>query len=154
MDSHLAHEYFLRTFNGLYNHAFPIKEVSLKLKTVFNPWMTKDLQKSSKRKQKLYDKFLKSKTNENENKYKTYKSLFEIFKEKSRKFYYARELDSCEQNMKKTWDTIKEVIGKTKTFKNGISKSMVIVGIETFDQNKIVNGFNNFFTEIGPKLAS
>ena len=116
--------------------------------------MTKDLQKSSKRKQKLYDKFLKSKTNENENKYKTYKSLFEIFKEKSRKFYYARQLDSCEQNMKKTWDTIKEVIGKTKTFKNGISKSMVIVGIETFDQNKIVNGFNNFFTEIGPKLAS
>ena len=56
--------------------------------------------------------------------------------------------------MKKTWDTIKEVTGKTKTFKNGISKRMVIVGIETFDQNKILNGFNNFFTEIGPKLAS
>ena len=50
MDSHLAHEYFLRTFNGLYNQAFPIKEVSLKLKTVFNAWMTKGLQQSSKRK--------------------------------------------------------------------------------------------------------
>ena len=114
--------------------------------------MTKDLQKSSKRKQKLYDKFLKSKTNENENKYKTYKSLFEIFKEKSRKFYYARQLDSCEQNMKKTWDTIKEVIGKTKTFKNGISKSMVIVGIETFDQNKIVNGSTIFLLKSGLNL--
>ena len=31
---------------------------------------------------------------------------------------------------------------------------MVIYGIETFDQNKIANGFNKFFTEIGPKLAS
>ena len=52
-DTNLAYEYFLRTFSGLYNHAFPIKEVSLKLKNVFNPWMTKAPQKSSKKKQKL-----------------------------------------------------------------------------------------------------
>ena len=69
-DTNLAYEYFLLTFSGLYNHAFPVKEVSLKLKNVFNPWMTKGLQKSSKNKQKLYDKFLKSRTNENEKKYK------------------------------------------------------------------------------------
>ena len=112
--------------------------------------MTKGLQKSTKRKQKLYYKFLKSKTNENEKKYKAYNSLFEIRK----KIYYSRKLDSCKQNMKKTWDTIKEVIGKTKTFKNDIPKRMVIDGIETFDQNKIANGFNKYFTEIGPKLAS
>ena len=31
---------------------------------------------------------------------------------------------------------------------------MVIDGIETFDQNKIANGFNKYFTEIAPKLAS
>ena len=66
-DTNLAYEYFLRTFSGLYNHAIPIKEVNQKLKNVFNPWM-KGLQKSSKKKQKLHDKFLKSKTNENEKK--------------------------------------------------------------------------------------
>ena len=113
-DTNLAYEYFLPTFKGLYNHAFQIKEVSLKFKIAFNPWMTKRLQKSSKRKQKLYDKFLKSKTNENEKEYKTYKSLLEILKEKSKKCYYSRKLDSCKQNMEKTWDMIKEVIGKTK----------------------------------------
>ena len=64
-DTNIAYEYFLRTFSGLYNHAFLIKEVSLKLKNVFNPWMTKGLQKSSKKKQKLYDKFHESKTNKN-----------------------------------------------------------------------------------------
>ena len=47
-DTNLACEYFLRTFSGLYNHPFPIKEVSLKHKNVCNPWMTKGLQKSSK----------------------------------------------------------------------------------------------------------
>ena len=48
----------------------------LDIKTVFDPWMTKELQKSSKQKQKLHYKFLKYKTNENQNKYKTYKSLY------------------------------------------------------------------------------
>ena len=56
--------------------------------------------------------------------------------------------------MKKTWGTIKQVIGKTKTIKNDNPKRMVIDGIETFDQNKIANGSNKYFTEIGPKLAS
>ena len=93
--------------------------------------MTKGLLKLSNRKQKLYDKFLKSKTNENEEKYKTYKCLLEIL-------YYSRKLDSCKQNMNKMWDTIKEDIDETKTFKNDIQKSMVIDGIETFDRNKIV----------------
>ena len=37
--------------------------------------------------------------------------------------------------MKKTWETIKQIIVKTKTFKNDILKRMVIDGIETFDQN-------------------
>ena len=41
--------------------------------------------------------------------------------------------------MKKTWDTIKQIIGKTKTFKNHIPKRMVTDGIESFDQNKIAN---------------
>ena len=56
--------------------------------------------------------------------------------------------------MKKTWGTIKQIIGKTKTFKNEIPKRMVIDGIETFDQNEIANEFNKYFTEIGPKAAS
>ena len=64
--------------------------------------MIKGLQKSSKRKQKLYDKFFKSKTNENEKKLNTHKSLFKILKEKSKKFYYSIKLDSCNENIKKT----------------------------------------------------
>ena len=54
----------------------------------------------------------------------------------------------------KTWKTIKQVIGKTKTFKNDIPKRMFIYGIKTFHQNKIANGFNKYFIEIWPKLAS
>ena len=44
----------------------------------------------------------------------TYKSLFEILKEKYEKIYYSRKFENCKQNMKKTWDTKKQIIVKTK----------------------------------------
>ena len=50
-----------------------------------NQWMTKALLKSSKRKQKLYEKFLKKRTLQNESIYKGHKSLFESLKKKSKK---------------------------------------------------------------------
>ena len=41
----------------------------------------------------------------------------------------------CENNVKKTWDTIKEVIGKWKLIDSGLPKMIVIDGCEIFDQN-------------------
>ena len=67
-----------------------------KRKTILNPWMTKGLQKSSKKKIKLYDKFSKNRTDQNEKSYKNYKSFFEILKEKSKKLFYKKKLTDCE----------------------------------------------------------
>ena len=85
-------EYFLRTFRGIYDHAFPLKEVIIKFKTVLNLWMAKALQKSSKRKQKHYGKFVKA---------RKYKALFEVFNKKSKKMYYAKTMENPQQNIKK-----------------------------------------------------
>ena len=59
-----AYEYFLKVFSGIYDLAFPLKTFSVKRKTLQNPWMTKGLLKSSKRKQKLYEKFVKKEVHE------------------------------------------------------------------------------------------
>ena len=48
-------------------------------KIIKNPWITKGIKKLSKRKQKLYEKFLKTEI-KNEKLYKSYKSLFESVK--------------------------------------------------------------------------
>ena len=45
--------------------------------------------KSSKQKHKLYNKFLKSKTKENEVIYKAYKNLFEAIRKKLKRTYYS-----------------------------------------------------------------
>ena len=74
---------FLKTLTDIYDANFPIQEHILKDKGIKSPWITKGLKKPSKKKQKLYIKFLKDKALEDEFKYKTYKSLFEKLRKKS-----------------------------------------------------------------------
>ena len=54
--------------------------------------------------------------------------------------------------MKKTWDTVKEVIGKSKTFKNDIPERMVIEGAETFGQEKLLMDSTNILPKSGLSL--
>ena len=116
--------------------------------------MTKGFLKSSKRKQKLYEKFLKKRTTRNESIYKAYKSLFESLKRKSKKIYYTRRLENYQNDIKKSWDVIKEIIVGAKSTKGSFPRRMIINGQEIFDQGNIANCFNKFFVDIGPKLAS
>ena len=58
---------FLEIFTGFYGKAFPKRKLRIKQKTLNSPWMTKGLQKSSKRKQKLYYKYLKNELNKQMN---------------------------------------------------------------------------------------
>ena len=61
-----AYNIFLKIFSDLYDVAFPKKEIEIKSKYLNTPWITKGIRKSSKRKQRLYEKYLKIKSKENE----------------------------------------------------------------------------------------
>ena len=72
--------------------------------------VTEGVAKSSKRKQKLYDKFLKKRTADNEVNYKTNKSPFESIKFRSIKRYYLNKLIKFQNNTKSTWSVMEELI--------------------------------------------
>ena len=57
--------------------------------------------KPSKKKQKLYERFLKKRTPQNEQKYKNYKNLFETIKKKAKKIYCSNKLLKCTGDVKK-----------------------------------------------------
>ena len=67
---------FLKILTYIYDAYFPIREYILKDKDIKSPWISKGLKKSLKTKQRLYIKFLKTKTLEDESKYKNYKNVF------------------------------------------------------------------------------
>ena len=82
---------FPKTLTDIYDANFPILEYILKDKDIKSPWISKSLKKSSKTKQRLYIKFLQTKTVEDESKYKNYKNLFEKLRKKA-KIAYCSEL--------------------------------------------------------------
>ena len=73
---------------------FPLTETEIKPLNLKTPWFSKGLKKSSKTKQRLYIKVLKSKSAEPEEKYRNYKDIFEKLKIKSKKNYYASLLNN------------------------------------------------------------
>ena len=105
----------------------------LKSKTLKNPWITKGILKSSKTKQRLYDKFLKSKTYEHEISYKNYRKLFESIKQRAKSQYYSKMILHYKDNLNKTWQIMKEVIGKGKLVNKSLPKHIILNNRNIFD---------------------
>ena len=92
-----AYEAFLNKFTSLYDKIFEKFAVTVKSKPVKKPWITK----GSKTKQRLYYKFLKSKTYEHEIRYKNYRKLFESIKQRAKSQYYLKMILHYKDNIKK-----------------------------------------------------
>ena len=100
-DANESYHKFLKIFSSLYEKYFPLTKVKLKPKRKKSPWITNGIAKSSKRKQNLYEKFLKQRTPENKENYKAYKNLFEMVKRKSKKNFYSAKLLKFQVTLKK-----------------------------------------------------
>ena len=66
---------------------------------------------------------------------------------------HENQLELNKHDLRKSWKIMKEIIGKQSNFdKNNFE--YIIEGSLTKDPELISEAFNNYFTEIGPKLAS
>ena len=61
-DPNKAYKYLVNVFIDIYDKSFPKSKVKVKFKSDQSPWITKGTAKSSKNKQRLYEKFLKNRT--------------------------------------------------------------------------------------------
>ena len=74
------------------------------------PWITSVILKSIKRKHRLYKKFLHDKSDHSKLKYKSYKNRITKTIRLSEKIYYSDRFESAKENIRRTWQTIKDVI--------------------------------------------
>ena len=96
-----AYEAFLNKFTSLYGKVFEKFVVTVKSKTLKNPWITKGFLKSSKTKQRLIDIFLKSKSYEHAMSYKNWSKFFESIKKTAKSKYYSKMILHYKDNIKK-----------------------------------------------------
>ena len=66
---HLCESYkiFLTKFHSISDDLFPKKKIKVKSKDIQSPWITAGIKKSSKLKQRLYENFLKCRSQRNKN---------------------------------------------------------------------------------------
>ena len=106
---------FLNRFSDLSNTYFPKKQIKLKCNNLQSPLIANGIKKSSKQKQRLYEKFLKNgmkKMSLNTKLTRNFKN--ESIKKWSKKLHFSNLILKYKHNIKKTLEVIKESIGKGK----------------------------------------
>lgn len=150
-----AYSLFSTKFNNSIDHFAPIitRKISPKL-IIRDPWITPGIMTSSRNLSKLYKKSLgSSKWHPNRIKYVEYRNLFNQIKKKAKEQYYKSLFQRHRFNIKKTWSTINNILGKNSN-KTSISETFNIDGKYVNDRHVITERFCEYFTNVGINLAN
>ena len=150
-DTQSAFTRFYSKFTNLYNKHFPFRKIKLRYSNR-KPWLTEALKQSIRKKNKLYMKYLKIKSAQNESNYKRYKNKLNGLLKIAEKKYFAEKFENNKSNLKKTWSILKGIINKRKNNKTQ-EKFKLSDGSITSDKNNISERFNDFFVNIGNTLS-
>ena len=83
---------------------------------------------------------------------RVYKNILNSAIRKAKRIHYAHLFDLYKTNMRKIWETIKQLLNKNyKQFE--CPSTFKINGVNISDKKEIAQQFNNFFVNIGSKLA-
>ena len=150
-DSHGAYTTFRNEFSAIYNQVFPVKTLNLGYKNR-KSWLTPALKKSKKVKNSLFCKYKKSGDPSQEEVYKKYRNTLNGMLRLAEKEHYEALFKENQSNLKSSWRILKEVINKKKQC---ILNSKFIINNNIVTDKKLISeGFNSFFTNIGPTLAN
>ena len=152
-NAHRSYDIFISIIKRYYNDCFPLKKVLVGNGRKDKPWVTKGLRNACKKKRNLYVKFLKRRSSESEQRYKTYKNKLNSIMTRCKKDYYTNLLQSHKNNIKETWKVLNGILNKNVNKQLKYPDTFIDKGDEVTG-DAIVNGFNNFFTNIGPELAA
>merc|ERR1711942_86367 len=137
----------------------PVKRVRFnKYKHKDSPWITQGIINSIRFRDNIYKK-LKSTPSENplyetlDQNLHVYNTMLRKNIRKAKLDYYNSLFTKFKDDIKKTWDTIKSVMKKTKN-KENIPECLIIDGKEIKDNITIAEKFNDFFIDVGPKFAA
>ena len=115
--------------------------------------LTTGILKSVKTKSRLYNVFLRKPSHERESNYKSFRNKLTCLVHVARKNYYDNKLDKARSNLKQTWKILNEVINR-RVAKSLCPRSFMKNVMEISNPTDIANNFCDYFTNIGPNLAS
>ena len=148
----LAYQYFIDLITMSYHTCFPLVKLSRK-RTKDKIWITPGLKLSSKHKNKLYKKWLKSRRKTDELNYKNYRKLFKQIAADAEQTYFKQLFDTRINSTKQLWNNLDRVCSFSKN-KDKIAISELLVNQRITNSKDICDCFNKYFCTVGEKLSS
>ena len=129
----------------------PLKKLTPKeVKFKYKPWITADVNKMIKLKNKLFQRKKRQANNlEVRRLYNLFRNRVNRELKKAKKNYYTKYFEENNNNIKKTWEGIRSIIN-IKSTKSTISQIKVNNKVIK-NHKKIAASLNNFFINVGPK---
>ena len=116
--------------------------------------MTAGLLKSCRTRDKMLKNLNKNKCKKNSPaaiRYRKFRNLLTTLTRKQKQKHYKHLFEKHKENMKKTIDLVNKLLNKCNDKSSITSTRFTINGQMVDDVTEIANGFNKFFTSIGPQ---
>ena len=152
-DPNEAYNKYISQYMDIFNKNFPIKTIKMTRKYAKKePWVTKGITISSVRKSKLYKLKMKKRDEPNKQKYLEYCKIYKKVVRNAKVNYYTTKLHEYKYNMKETWKLLNKALLRTKQG-DKLPNAFEINNNMTSNTKEIVEGFNNFFTNIAGQIC-
>ena len=81
------------------------------------------------------------------------KNFLNLLRSNQKKIFFFKLILKHKNNINKTWQVIKEVIGKEKCKQQNLPKKILVDKRIITETKSVAENFNKYFTQIGPNLA-
>ena len=157
-DTNKSFSTFYNKVTKLLDEMAPYKKLTKReIRMQHKPWITSDILTSMTKRDIFYKDFVTEKDPVKKERlgsiYRSYRNLIVSLLRKSKKQYHTDYFEEHKQNMKKTWDGIRDLINVSK--KSSTNINQIVNDNQTFTDNKsIAKALNNYFVNIGPSIEN
>ena len=144
---------FMNIIVDIFKECFPTESTKINYKNR-NPWINESLKSEIQVRDKLFVQSKKHPTQENKNNYKRYKNMNLSKQRKAERDYYREQFNLHQTDLKKSWNIIKNIIGKEENRCSVKNIEFLINNQYTSDSKTIANAFNKYFINVGSTLAN
>ncbi len=149
-----CYDAFVCKFNELLDSCAPIKTTAIPHRCVLREsWMTPGMIKSSRKCEQLYKAAVgKSKDSREVQTHIKYRKVYQKIKRGSKELYYANLLHKYGNDIRKTWQVLNSLIGRSND-KSSLPDTFIVDGNRENNKQAIANGFCKYFSNIGQRCA-
>lgn len=152
-DSEMALDYLIKNIADIVEESYEEKVINKKFRKL-KPWISNGLIISIKERDRLKHNLKKNPTLQNITEFKNYRNKLNKLITLTKNNYYKAKIDENNKNIKKIYNFINEAVNENKKDTNNDIKVVELEnGKKTVDQQDIADNFNDYFINVGLKMA-